>query len=87
MALFVWVGRRNRAVARGITSGGRSKARVYDVADRPTTRFKDVAGYAGVKQEVAEVVDFLQHPESTAGPGPSGPVGVLMVGPPGRARR
>ena len=87
VALFAWVGRRSRALVGGITNIGRSKARVYDVDDRPTTRFKDVAGYAGVKQEVAEVVDFLKHPDKYRRAGAVGPRGVLMVGPPARARR
>ena len=86
VALFVSVGRRSRAVVGGITNIGRSKARVYDVDDRPTTRFKDVAGYAGVKQEVAEVVDFLKHPDKYRRAGAVGPRGVLMVGPPGTGK-
>jgi cell division protease FtsH len=43
VGFFVWMGRRGRALAGGITSVGRSKARVYDLDDRPTTRFGDVA--------------------------------------------
>ena len=74
VALFAWVGRRSRALVGGITSVSRSKARVYDVDDRPTTRFKDVAGYAGVKQEVAEVVDFLKYPDKYRRAGAVGPV-------------
>ena len=86
VALFVWVGRRSRAVVGGVTNIGRSKAHVYDVDDRPTTRFKNVAGYAGVKQEVAEVVDFLKHPDKYRNAGAVGPRGVLMVGPPGTGK-
>ena len=43
-------------------SVGRSKARLYS-EERPSTTFKDVAGYDGVKQEISEVVDFLKTPE------------------------
>ena len=86
VALFAWIARRSRALVGGITGVGRSKARVYDVDDRPTTRFKDVAGYAGVKQEVAEVVDFLKHPDKYRHAGAVGPRGVLMVGPPGTGK-
>ena len=83
---FVWISRRGRAVAGGITGVGRSKARVYDLDDRPTTRFGDVAGYQGAKQEVTEVVDFLKHPEKYRHAGAVGPRGVLMVGPPGTGK-
>jgi cell division protease FtsH len=86
VGLFVWMGRRGRAMAGGITSVGRSKARVYDVDDRPATRFDDVAGYAGAKQEVTEVVDFLKHPDKYRLAGAVGPRGVLMVGPPGTGK-
>ena len=66
---------------------GGSKAKVYE-EERPVTRFADVAGYDGAKREVAEVVDFLKRPEQVRPvPGAVGPRGVLMVGPPGAARR
>src|SRR4029077_16779079 len=52
----------------------------------PTTRFSDVAGYAGAKQEISEVVDFLKSPQRYASAGAVGPRGVLMVGPPGTGK-
>ena len=64
---------------------GGSKAKVYD-EEKPTTRFADIAGYQGSKREVAEVVDFLSHPERYARAGAVGPRGVLMVGPPGTGK-
>jgi len=64
---------------------GGSRAKVYD-EDRPTTRFSDIAGYEGAKREVAEVVDFLSHPERYERAGAMGPRGVLMVGPPGTGK-
>ncbi len=86
VGFFVWISRRGRAMAGAITSVGRSKARVYDLDDRPATRFDDVAGYAGAKQEVTEVVDFLKHPDKYRHAGAVGPRGVLMVGPPGTGK-
>jgi cell division protease FtsH len=64
---------------------GSSRAKVYD-EDRPQTRFSDVAGYESAKNEVREVVDFLQHPERYEQAGAVGPKGVLMVGPPGTGK-
>ena len=86
IAFFIWIGRRSsRQLAGGIMGIGRSKARLYD-ADKPTTRFADIAGYEGAKREVGEVVDFLSHPERYARAGAIGPRGVLMVGPPGTGK-
>jgi cell division protease FtsH len=83
---FIWMGRRSaRQLSGGIMGIGGSRAKVYD-EDRPATRFSDIAGYDGAKREVAEVVDFLSHPERYARAGAVGPRGVLMVGPPGTGK-
>src|SRR5579863_9539841 len=63
----------------------KAKARVID-ATRPATRFTDVAGYAMVKTEVSEVVDYLRDPGRYHRAGARGPRGVLMAGPPGTGK-
>jgi len=45
--------------------------------------FKDVAGIAEIKEELEEVVDFLNNPKKYQKYGVSLPRGVLLVGPPG----
>jgi len=85
IGLFVWAGRSAQRQLSGIGGFGRSRARVIE-AERPTTRFSDVAGYDGVKQEISEVVDFLRDPQRYAAAGATGPRGVLMVGPPGTGK-
>jgi cell division protease FtsH len=86
VGLFVWTGRAaRRSLAGGLGGFGRSRAKVIE-AERPTTRFTDVAGYDGVKQEISEVVDFLRDPQRYAAAGATGPRGVLMVGPPGTGK-
>jgi len=86
VAFFIYMGRRSsKQLAGGIMGFGGSKAKLYD-EDRPSTRFADIAGYEGAKREVAEVVDFLSHPERYAAAGAIGPRGVLMVGPPGTGK-
>jgi len=45
--------------------------------------FKDVAGISSVKEELEEVVDFLNHPDKYTKYNVSLPKGVLLVGPPG----
>ncbi|HSS10124.1 MAG TPA: ATP-dependent metallopeptidase FtsH/Yme1/Tma family protein, partial [Acidimicrobiales bacterium] len=87
VGFYLWIGRRvGRQVAGGIMGFGGSKAKVYDVDDRPSTRFSDVAGYEGAKREVSEVVDFLKNPDRYKKAGAVGPRGVLMVGPPGSGK-
>jgi cell division protease FtsH len=86
VGLFVWTGRAaQRSLAGGLGGFGRSRAKVID-AERPTTRFTDVAGYEGVKQEISEVVDFLRDPQRYTAAGATGPRGVIMVGPPGTGK-
>jgi cell division protease FtsH len=68
-----------------LTSLTKAKARVID-AERPATRFTDVAGYAAVKTEISEVVDYLRDPGRYHRAGARGPRGVLMAGPPGTGK-
>ncbi len=84
--LLLWfIGRQTRGQMSGIMSIGRSKARLFS-SDRPSTTFADVAGYAGVKQEISEVVDFLKTPARFREIGAKIPKGVLLVGPPGTGK-
>jgi cell division protease FtsH len=68
-----------------LTSVAKAKVRVID-GERPVTRFSDVAGYAAVKTEVSEVVDYLRDPGRYHRAGARGPRGVLMAGPPGTGK-
>jgi cell division protease FtsH len=69
----------------GLMGVGRARAKVFD-AERPQTKFSDVAGYTSAKREISEVVDFLKHPERYQRLGAIAPRGVLMVGPPGTGK-
>ncbi len=82
---FMWMQRRAQGQMGGIMSIGRSKAKTYS-SERPGTTFEDVAGYAGVKQEINEVVDFLKNPGKFGEIGARSPKGVLLVGPPGTGK-
>ena len=76
--------RREAAGPRGLTGMGeltKANTRIID-AERPATRFADVAGYAAVKTEIGEVVDYLRDPGRYRAAGARGPRGVLMAGPP-----
>jgi cell division protease FtsH len=86
VALWLWISRRaSRQLAGGFMGIGTSRAKVYD-AERPRTRFADVAGYEGAKREISEVVDFLKEPDRYTAAGAVTPRGVLMVGPPGTGK-
>jgi cell division protease FtsH len=89
LVFIIWFWRRlSRGAAsqlQGAMGVGRSKAKVFD-AERPATTFADVAGYAGAKAEIAEVVDFLRQPGRYQRAGAMAPWGVLMVGLPGTGK-
>ena len=89
LVVIIWLFRRMARSAgsslQGVMGVGRSRAKVFD-AERPTTRFSDVAGYEGAKAEITEVVDFLRNPERYRAAGAMAPRGVLMVGPPGTGK-
>lgn len=70
----------------GIFSVGKSKAKVYEKSDKQKVTFKDVAGQAGAKQEVKEIVDFLKNPQKYTDLGGKIPKGALLVGPPGTGK-
>ncbi len=74
--------------ASSIFSVGRSKAQLFDKDDKTTPQitFKDVAGQAGAKQEMREIVDFLKTPEKYTSLGGKIPKGALLVGPPGTGK-
>jgi cell division protease FtsH len=85
----IWLFRRLSRGAGGALQGalgvGRSRAKVFD-AERPSTKFTDVAGYEGAKEEITETVDFLRNPGRYQRAGAMAPRGVLMVGPPGTGK-
>jgi cell division protease FtsH len=85
IGFLYWLARRQQSQMGGIMSIGRSKAKTYST-ERPGTTFADVAGYAGVKKEVTEVVDFLRDPSKFGDVGARIPKGVLLVGPPGTGK-
>ncbi|WP_249029376.1 ATP-dependent zinc metalloprotease FtsH [Tannockella kyphosi] len=72
-------------------SGGNGKAFEFGnsrakLEKNQTTRFKDVAGADEEKEELAELVEFLQNPKKFAEMGAKIPRGVLLVGPPGTGK-
>ena len=73
-------------VGGGIFNVGKSKAQMYEKGNDLGITFKDVAGQAGAKQEVQEIVDFLKEPQKYTDLGGKIPKGALLVGPPGTGK-
>ncbi len=70
----------------GIFNVGKSKAKMYEKGGELGITFKDVAGQAGAKQEIQEIVDFLKNPQKYTDLGGKIPKGALLVGPPGTGK-
>jgi cell division protease FtsH len=71
----------------GIFNVGKSKAQLFDKGNTENkVTFKDVAGLAGAKQEIEEIVAFLKNPSKYTELGGKIPKGALLVGPPGTGK-
>ena len=70
----------------GIFSVGKSRAKMYEKGGDLGITFKDVAGQAGAKQEIQEIVEFLKNPQKYTDLGGKIPKGALLVGPPGTGK-
>jgi cell division protease FtsH len=66
-------------------SFGKSRARMF-TGDQPTVTFDDVAGVEEAKEDLQEVVEFLQEPEKFITLGARIPKGVLLIGAPGTGK-
>ena len=90
LLIFFWIFLMRRMNGAGAGGGvfniGKSKAKMYEKANEMGITFKDVAGQAGAKQEVEEIVEFLKHPQRYTDLGGKIPKGVLLVGPPGTGK-
>ncbi len=83
-AFWIWMLRRMNPT-QGVLTVGKSRARILGEEGTGVT-FGDVAGVDEAKQELVEIVDFLQTPEKFSRLGAKIPKGVLLVGPPGTGK-
>lgn len=65
---------------------GKSRAKMTLNTDGKGVTFKEVAGIAEEKEELAEIVDFLKNPKKYIQVGAKIPKGVILVGPPGTGK-
>ena len=90
---FSWRASRGGGMGGGLGRGGqpsvfsfgRSQARLV-TADQSKTTFADVAGCDEAKEEVQEIIGFLQDPARFHRLGAVIPRGVLLIGPPGTGK-
>ncbi len=69
----------------GAMSFGKSKAKLLTENTKKVT-FEDVAGVESAKEDLKEVVEFLQDPSRFTRLGAKIPTGALLVGPPGTGK-
>ncbi len=85
IGFFYFMFRQTQGGGNQALSFGKSKARMF-TGDQPTVTFEDVAGCDEAKEELREVVEFLQEPEKFVTFGARIPKGVLLVGSPGTGK-
>jgi cell division protease FtsH len=85
-AIWNFTMRRMQIGGPGILNVGQSKARLVADKDAARTTFRDVAGIEEAKEELVEVVEFLQNPRKFEDLGGRIPKGVLLVGAPGTGK-
>ncbi len=82
---YFWVRRPATGSGNIDTSFSRSGAKLFS-SDKPEVTFADVAGIDEAKEELWEVVDFLQNTVKFREIGAHIPKGVLLIGPPGTGK-
>jgi cell division protease FtsH len=90
IGIWIFIMRRMGGGGMGMNSNvfsvGKSKAKMYEKGGDLGITFKDVAGQAGAKQEIQEIVEFLKNPQKYTDLGGKIPKGALLVGPPGTGK-
>jgi cell division protease FtsH len=83
--LFIFLMRQAQGTNNQALSFGKSRARMF-TGEKPTVTFDDVAGVDEAKEELAEVVEFLQEPQKFIALGARIPKGVVLMGSPGTGK-
>jgi len=83
--LFYFFIRSARGAGSQAFSFGKSRARL-NTSNESSVTLADVAGIEEAKEEVHEVIEFLQSPEKFHALGGRVPRGILLVGPPGTGK-
>ena len=86
VALFLFLMRSmGKRMGGGVMSFGKNTSKIY--AEKSTGKlFSDVAGQDEAKQNLVEIIDFLNNPGKYTAIGAKLPKGALLVGPPGTGK-
>lgn len=76
----------NYEQSRSLPNGDKNKTIRVIPPKEITTQFKDVAGLIEAKDEVQDIISFLQDPESFGRLGAKAPKGILLYGEPGTGK-
>ena len=85
IAVWVFFMRQMQSGGGKAMSFGKSKARLLTDKQGKAT-FEDVAGIEEAKEELKEIIEFLQDPQKFTKLGGKIPKGVILVGPPGTGK-
>lgn len=83
--LLAWYSFLKKQDKEGSDEFAKDKAVKFKMGVRPVT-FRDVAGIPEVKDELLEIIDFLQNPRKYSRLGAIIPKGILFQGPPGTGK-
>ncbi|MBT4512769.1 MAG: ATP-dependent zinc metalloprotease FtsH [Chloroflexi bacterium] len=83
--LLIFLLRRAQSGPNQAMGFAKSKAKMF-AGNQTVVTFADVAGVEESKEELQEIVEFLQHSEKFLAMGARIPKGVLLVGPPGTGK-
>ncbi len=86
VAVFIFIMQQTQGGGNRVMQFGRSRARLHSDDPKKRVTFDDVAGVEEVKEELAEIVDFLKHPKRYLALGARIPKGVLLYGEPGTGK-
>jgi len=88
LVVWIFIARRMQGGGggtKGIFSFGKSRAKMF-TEDKTKVTFDDVAGADEAKQELQEIIEFLQDPAKFQRLGGKIPKGALLLGPPGTGK-
>jgi len=85
IGVWIFFMRQMQSGGRGAMGFGKSKAKLLTEHQTRVT-FQDVAGVDEAKEELQEIVEFLQNPSKFQRLGGKIPKGALLVGPPGTGK-